>query len=119
MTFAILVATIIVVSAMGLTPGAPTRSYLLINLAYSAASAVFGGYATAALAPARHLGHVFVLAAMIAVATISSLIAPAAGQPRWYLVALLASGPAFAVVGGLLRVRLAARRASRGAPSAP
>lgn len=119
MTFTILVITLVVAEAMDLERGAPTRSYLIINVVYSAAAAIFGGYSTAALAPARHFEHACVLAAMVGIATVSSIITPAPGQPTWYLVALLVTGPACAALGGFVRDRQVARRASPTAAPPP
>lgn len=105
MTFGQLVATVVLALALGVQPGTPSPAFLPGSLALGALAAAFGGFATAALAPRRHGAHVLVLMAMILVMGLSNLLTPPPGQPNWYLVAALAAQPAFAGVGGLLRLR--------------
>ena len=111
MTFTILIATIVAVSALTITPSAPTTQFLALNVFYSAAAATFGGYATASLAPERPSAHVLILAMMVLIMGVSGFLAPQPGQQRWNLVAVLVLSPIGVFLGG--RLREAQRRRSQ------
>jgi hypothetical protein len=111
MAFALLIATIAVALAMGVTADSVTTSYFQVLVACAALAAAFGGYATASLAPARHAAHAAILATMVLIAQASTALNPPANQPRWYLMTLVVVAPLGALAGGLLRQRQRRRRA--------
>jgi len=93
-------------AALGIAPGRPTTAYLAANLALSAASAVAGGYAAAALASRARLAHAGALAVVLLALSIYAIAQPVeVGQPPWYPYALTALGPLGALAGGAIRAR--------------
>lgn len=116
MTFTILIATIVAVSAFPAAAGARTMEFLAVSIFSAVASAAFGGYATASLAPDRTSAHVLILAVMVLISAASGLIAPQPGQETWYLIALLVVEPIGVVGGGRIRTAMRSRE-SRGTPA--
>lgn len=91
----------------GATPGS---TYLAVNLGYSLAAAVLGGWVTARLAPGHLMAHGGALAGMILVLSLSmpSQATTAAGgpsQPAWYFWGTLVIGVTGALIGAWLRTR--------------
>lgn len=81
------------------------RAYLALNLAFSAAAALAGGYVAGRVANRRGSKAVRVLAALLLLSGVLSLTGRngnAPGQPAWYPYVLLLLGPAGVVVGGSL-----------------
>jgi hypothetical protein len=88
----------------------PRRGYVLLNLAYSAAFAVAGGYVTAWIANQDPLKNVFMLAIVILTLSALSAIQLRGQQPLAYQFALLVITPIAALAGGLLRMHAAGYR---------
>jgi len=105
--FAIMVFGYVVILALAVfldvRAAPPGTAFHVTNLVMSAVSAAGGGYATAVLAPHSPRGHTIGLALMVFAMSLSQLMQPAPGLPRWYPAALTVVGPACAVLGGLLR----------------
>lgn len=112
MAFTLLIATICVALAMGVTADSVTTSYFQVLVACATLAAVFGGYATASLAPERHSAHVAILATMVLIAQASTALNPPANQPRWYLMTLVVVAPLGTLAGGWLRDWQRRRRAA-------
>jgi hypothetical protein len=91
-------------------PGNPRRRYLLLNLAYSAAFAVSGGYVTAIVAKADPLRNVLMLAIVILLLSALSALQLRGKQPVLYQFALIVITPVAALAGGLLRMHAAGYR---------
>lgn len=87
-------------------PGAPPRLtpvYLGTTLAFAALAALLGGWLAAHYAASSPQLHVYALAALMVVMSLASMRQSiAAGQPRWYALALLALMPLVAILGGRL-----------------
>jgi len=88
----------------------PRRRYMLLNLAYSAAFAVAGGYVTALIAKADPLRNVFMLAIVILMISALSALQLRGQQPLVYQFALIVITPIAALAGGLLRMHAAGYR---------
>jgi hypothetical protein len=80
--------------------------YVLINLSYSLAAAMMGGYITAWLARDRSLTHVFVLALIALLVAALSALQQRGQQPIWYQLLLVAITPLGVLIGGLIRLRV-------------
>jgi hypothetical protein len=119
MTFSVMVLTILAAWVFGVMRGEPTPPYLAASIVLSAISAAAGGYSTAALAPGRALAHAAGLAVMVLVLGVYSALNPQPGQPLWYLAALAAIGPVFALAGGALATRRRRGVGTGTAPAAP
>jgi hypothetical protein len=110
MMVAVFVLTWILVWIMFDDPMAPpTSGYLVINLLYSLAAAVAGGYVAATMAPRAPLGHAAALAAGIFTLGFLGVLrgGTAPGQPTWYPYVMTVLGPVGLVVGGWIRERRA------------
>lgn len=111
MTVLVMVATIVSARLMLGTRGRedmmkmkPTPAFTAVNLVYSGAFAVFGGFLTAAIAGRAPLNHALALAGlMFVMAIFSSITTRGSNQPKGYGVALMILGPAGAVLGGYLQ----------------
>jgi len=112
MAFTVLILTILAALVMGVTAATVTVAYFQVLVACAIGAAAFGGYATAALAPDRHVGHSTILAVMVLIAQASSALNPPPNQPRWYLLTLLVAAPLAAFAGGRIRERQRLRRAA-------
>jgi hypothetical protein len=88
----------------------PRRRYLLLNLAYSAAFALAGGYVTAIVAKADPLRTVLMLAIVILLLSALSALQLRGKQPALYQLALIVITPVAALAGGLLRMHAAGYR---------
>lgn len=92
-------------------PPAPEMrpAYLAANVAVSAMGAVMGGWLAARIGAFAPFTHAAVLAAIVAVLSVATMLdAPAAGQPRWYPIALSTIVVAGVLLGGKLRAAAAA-----------
>jgi len=112
MAIAVIAATVVAMRLLypeaepGLLP-APTTSWLAVNLVYSLAAAVLGGWLAAYLAPRAPFAHAVALAVVaVAMAVPGILSGGSPGQPDWY-PAVMAG---LAVGGILLGGKLARRR---------
>lgn len=88
-----------------------TTSWLAVNVMYSLAAAVLGGWLAARLAPRVPYAHAIALAALaLAMALPAVFRGASAGQPAWYPGVMTALGVSGILAGGLLH----RRRASAG-----
>ena len=88
----------------------PRRRYLLLNLAYSAAFAIAGGYLTAMIAKADPLRNVLMLAIVVLMISALSAMQLRGQQPLVYQFALIVIMPIAALAVGLLRMHAAGYR---------
>jgi hypothetical protein len=87
-------------------PGHPRAGYIFVNLGYSFAAAMVGGYVTAWLSKDNPLIHALALALIVLLLAALSAIQQRGMQPIWYQLLLVAITPAGVMLGGLLRVRV-------------
>jgi hypothetical protein len=80
--------------------GSPNTSYLFVNLLYSFAAAMLGGYVSWSVAAHARLAHACALAAIIFLLSIVSATQMGDRQPRSYQLALVLIAPLGAIVGG-------------------
>jgi hypothetical protein len=83
---------------------------LWLALVYRAAFMVVGGYVAAALAPARQMLHVLVLAAIGILLGIAGAAATWGVAPTWFSIALIALGLPCVWLGGKWRLSRARTR---------
>jgi len=86
--------------------GQPRGGYIFVNLGYSLAAAMVGGYVTAWIASNNPLIHTLVLALIVLLLSALSALQQRGQQPIWYQLMLIALTPAGVVVGGFLRLRV-------------
>lgn len=86
--------------------GSPRAGYIFVNLGYSLAATMFGGYVTAYLAQANPLIHTLALALIVLLLAALSALQQRGLQPIWYPLLLVAITPAGVLIGGLLRLRV-------------
>ncbi len=86
--------------------GKPTRGYIFVNLGYSLAAAMLGGYVTTWLAQNNPLIHTLALAIIVLLLSGLSALQQRGQQPVWYQLALMILSPAGILAGGLLRLKL-------------
>ena len=88
--------------------GHPRPAYVAVNLAYSLAAAIAGGYVTAWIAGNnRALMHIFALALIVLLLSGLSALQQRGMQPIWYQLSLLGLTPLGVFLGGILRIRVA------------
>ena len=87
-------------------PAALPVSYLVARILASASAAVMGGWLAARLAPSAPFGHACVLAAILAVMSLS-LFTAAPAALWWHSVANAVLGPLAVLLGGKLRAAAA------------
>lgn len=83
------------------------RSYLLINLGYTAAAGIAGGYVTTWVARENPLVYALALAVIVLLLGALSALQLRGQQPILYQVLLTALTPVAVIAGGLLRLRVA------------
>jgi hypothetical protein len=108
----VIACTLATVHALHLMSGHPTSGYLILNVVYSLAAAVLGGWLAARLAGFKPLHHGLALAMVLALFGLLSLVKPSTAQPYNYQL-LMAVLPPFAVLAG---AALAARAISEPTP---
>jgi len=86
--------------------GQPRSGYIFVNLGYSLAAAMVGGYVTAWIAQTNQLIHALVLALIVLLLAALSALQQRGQQPVWYQLTLIALTPAGVVIGGFLRLRI-------------
>jgi hypothetical protein len=86
--------------------GQPRAGYIFVNLGYSFAAAMVGGYVTAWIAQSNPLIHTLMLALIVLLLSALSALQQRGSQPIWYQLMLIALTPVGVVIGGLLRLRL-------------
>jgi hypothetical protein len=100
---ATVIATRVMLGSFIPPPGLqPTRAFLAVNLAYSIAFAVSGGFLAARLAPRAPFLHAAVLAGLLLALAAPSLAPPEPGVPAWYPAVIALIGPASVILGGLV-----------------
>jgi len=87
-------------------PGRPRAGYIFVNLGYSFAAAMAGGWVTGWVARDNPLLHVLALALIVLLLAALSALEQRGQQPVWYQLTLVALTPAGVFLGGLLRLRL-------------
>jgi hypothetical protein len=85
-------------------PGHPRRRYLLLNLVYSAAFAISGGYVTAFIAKSDPLRNTMMLAIVVLLLSGLSALQLRGQQPVIYQFALIILTPIAVLAGGLIRM---------------
>jgi hypothetical protein len=88
------------------TPGQPRAGYIFVNLGYSFAAAIAGGYVTAWIAKDNPLVHALALALIVLLLAAVSAVQQRGQQPIWYQLLLVAVTPAGVVLGGLFRLKV-------------
>lgn len=88
------------------TPGQPRAGYIFVNLGYSFAAAIAGGYVTAWIATDNPLVHALALALIVLLLAAVSAVQQRGQQPIWYQLLLVAVTPAGVVLGGLFRLKV-------------
>jgi hypothetical protein len=88
------------------TPGQPQAGYIFVNLGYSFAAAMAGGYVTAWIAGNNPLIHVLALALIVLLLSALSALQQRGKQPIWYQLLLVALTPAGIFVGGMIRLKV-------------
>lgn len=86
----------------------PSAGWIAVNLAYSLAAAVAGGWVTARIATRSPMGHAVALALIVlAMAVVGRFTGGTAtgAQPGWYATAVSAVGIAGVLLGGWLAAR--------------
>jgi len=86
--------------------GQPCVVYVVVNLTYSLAAAMAGGYVTAWIALGTPLKHVLVLAIIVLLLGGLSALQQRGLQPVWYQLLSMIIAPAGVMLGGLLRLRI-------------
>jgi hypothetical protein len=84
----------------------PSASYIFVNLGYSLAAAMTGGYITAWAAQDNPLIHALALALIVLLLAALSALQQRGLQPIWYQLLLVAITPLGVFLGGLLRLRV-------------
>ena len=87
-------------------PGQPHLGYVFVNLGYSLAAALLGGYITAWVARGNVLIHIAALALIVLLLGALSALQQRGQQPIWYQLLLVAVMPVGVALGGLLRLRV-------------
>jgi hypothetical protein len=86
-------------------PGQPRVGYVFVNLGYSFAAAMLGGFITAWVARDNVLIHIAELALIVLLLGALSALQQRGQQPIWYQLLLVAVMPVGVTLGGLLRLR--------------
>jgi hypothetical protein len=87
-------------------PGHPRAGYINVNIGYSFAAAMLGGYVTAWVAAANPLIHVLALAMIVLLLSALSALQQRGQQPIWYQLAMVAITPAGVFLGGMIRLKV-------------
>jgi hypothetical protein len=87
-------------------PNRPRAGYIFVNLGYSFAAAIAGGYVTAWIARDNPLIQALALALIVLLLAALSALQQRGQQPIWYQLTLIALTPAGVFLGGLLRLRV-------------
>lgn len=86
--------------------GSPRAGYISVNLGYSFAAAMVGGYVTVWLAQNNPMIHVLALALIVLLLAALSALQQRGMQPVWYQLLLVAITPFGVFLGGLLRLKI-------------
>lgn len=100
----VIVATLAAVPLMlGSAYASPTPAYIAVNLLYSGAAGVVGGYVAAKVAMRAPILHAGLLSALMVGLYALSGFRPEPGQPGWYPAVIAAVSASGALAGGWLR----------------
>ena len=88
------------------SPGHPRAGYIFVNLGYSFAAAMAGGYVAAWVAKENPLIHALALALIVLLLAGLSALQQRGMQPIWYQLLLVAITPLGVTLGGMLRLRI-------------
>jgi hypothetical protein len=105
MAVIVMALTLLSVFALHLKSGRPTPGYLTLNVIYSLAAAVFGGWLTARLAGRSPIAHGIALAVVMLVLSAVSYLQSTGTQPIAYQVFLVLMPPVAAIAGAWLSRR--------------
>lgn len=86
--------------------GHPRTGYIVVNLIYSLAAAILGGYVAAYVASNNILTYTLVLAVIVLLLSGLSALQQRGMQPIWYQLLLMAIAPIGILLGGLLRLKI-------------
>jgi hypothetical protein len=103
MAVIVIAVTPLAMKAMRVEIARPTRSYMVVNLAYSFTAALAGGYLAALIAGRAPIGHGVALAVFMLVMSGVSAKQSWGQQPKWYVAVLSLGGPVFCMLGAWLR----------------
>jgi len=101
----VMIATVIATKLMlgSFIPAAgtqPTEAFLAVNLAYSGAFAVAGGFLAARFSPRAPFFHAIILAGLLLALAAPSMAQPEPGIPSWYPPVIAFLGPGGVLLGG-------------------
>jgi len=102
MAVIVMALTLLSVFALHLKYGNPTPGYLTLNVIYSLAAAVFGGWLAALAAGRAPVAHGIALAVVMLVLSAVSYVHSSGSQPVAYQVFLIVAPPLAAVLGAWL-----------------
>jgi hypothetical protein len=86
--------------------GHPRSTYVIVNLGYSIAAAIVGGYITAWLAVNNTLIHTLALALIVLLLGALSALQERGRQPIWYQLLVIAITPVGVLLGGLIHLKM-------------
>jgi len=88
------------------SPGQPKAAYILVNLIYSFAAAMVGGYVTAWIADGNPLIQTLALGLIVLLLGALSAVQQRGKQPIWYALLLVALTPAGVLLGGWIKLKM-------------
>jgi len=104
--FGVIAAAVIFPGDADRAPADPTTAWLVVNMAYSFAAALAGGWVTARIAIRKKMGHAAALALVVFLLAVPGIVTgPAAGQPAWYAIVIAGIGVLGVLTGGRLGSR--------------
>lgn len=102
MAVLVMVLTLVSVSALHVKSGHPTPGYLTLNVIYSLAAALLGGWLAALVAGRSPVAHGIALAVVMLALSAVSYIHYSGTQPFAYQIFLIVAPPLAAVLGAWL-----------------
>jgi hypothetical protein len=99
MMIVVIVLTVIVVKAFHLQSGHPTPAYLTLNILYSLAAALLGGFVAAKIARRSPLAHGIALELIMLALSLVNFSTSAGGQPLGYRIFVVVALPLAAIAG--------------------
>ena len=103
MAVIVMIATPLAMKLMHVEMGRPTRPYMALNLAYSFAAALAGGYLAALIAGRAPMAHGIALAVFMLIMSGISAMQSRGLQPALYVAALSLGSSLFCIAGAWLR----------------
>jgi hypothetical protein len=86
--------------------GQPRPAYIAVNLVYSLAAAIAGGFVSAWIGSDNPLRYALVLAIAVLLLGGMSAVHERGRQPVWYQILLVTLMPAGVILGGWLRIAI-------------